>query len=178
MTDPAETLIIVTSDHGHAMTFAGYPKRGNPIMGLVHGPSESLPNGRLALDDDGLPYTTLGYVNGPGYRVTGPPDFTLIDPAGSEYRQEALRPLSSSSHSGEDVPVYASGPGSQVVAGVMEQNVIFHLMVQASPLLTSMAEAMKSDQGRPDWAAFDPQAVPWVIPNWPETFAPVQSQQR
>jgi alkaline phosphatase len=33
MTDPEETLIIVTADHGHTMTMAGYPQRGTDIRG-------------------------------------------------------------------------------------------------------------------------------------------------
>ena len=53
--DPEETLIIVTADHGHVFTIAGYPERNNPILGLT---------GEAA--DDGKPYTTLGYMNGPG----------------------------------------------------------------------------------------------------------------
>ena len=33
MTNSEETLIIVTADHGHTMTMAGYPQRGTDIRG-------------------------------------------------------------------------------------------------------------------------------------------------
>lgn len=54
VTDERDTLIVVTSDHAHVMTMAGYPERGNDILGLS-GLSGA----------DGLPYATLGYANGP-----------------------------------------------------------------------------------------------------------------
>jgi len=54
MTSEDDTLIVVTSDHSHTMTMAGYPVRGNDILSL---------SGSLGIDE--LPYTTLSYANGP-----------------------------------------------------------------------------------------------------------------
>lgn len=67
-TDATETLIVVTADHSHTLSFVGYPRRGNPILGKVVA-LDWLRSGeaQLALDALGLPYTTLSYANGPGY---------------------------------------------------------------------------------------------------------------
>jgi alkaline phosphatase len=154
VTDPNETLVIVTADHGHVFTIAGYPTRGNDILGKVvgnddHGRPLERPNG----DAQGLPYTTLGYQNGPGYAVVSPlgpgrpeprdgepaprptavtrPNLTDVDTADPSYRQEAAVPLGSETHSGEDVPVYATGPGSARVRGVREQNFVYDVIVRA-----------------------------------------------
>ncbi|ALN93291.1 MULTISPECIES: alkaline phosphatase [Lysobacter] len=125
-TSERDTLIIVTADHSHTFTVAGYPDRGNDILGKV------VTNGRLALDKNGKPYTTLGYVNGPGYR--GPnarPDLTAIDTTHQDYLQEATVPLSDETHAAEDVAIYARGPGAHSFQGVVEQNTIFHVMAQS-----------------------------------------------
>ncbi len=119
-----DTLIIVTADHGHTLAMAGYPGRGNPILGMAGD------------DEHDHPYTTLSYANGPGYRApesleSPRPDLTDVDTAADDYLQEATVPLAMETHGGADVPVYATGPGSQWVSGVMEQNVIYHVMRRA-----------------------------------------------
>ena len=144
MVDLSETLIIVTADHSHVLTIAGYPGRGNPILGTVAGPASE-----PELAEDGNPYTTLGYINGPGFRfapvddgadaIAGSgagrtADLNDVDTTHEGFRSETLVPLGSETHAGEDVPVYAVGAGSDLVRGVMEQNVIFHIMMEASRL--------------------------------------------
>ena len=156
-TSADDTMILVTADHAHTLTFAGYPVRGNPILGKVRGSSGEDGGGDLALDATGLPYTTLGYANGPGYtgasgsQPAGPktflhqgagfepsagrPDLADVDTAAPDYMQESVLPLASETHGGEDVGVWARGPGADAVRGSIEQNAIFHLLVQATPKL-------------------------------------------
>jgi len=150
-TDPRETLIIVTADHSHVFTMAGYPKRGNPILGKVVEPGHEAPD--YARDLAGHPYTTLGYANGPGYTgasdkqaagskrfehmpakveaAGGRPNLEDVDTTAPDYLQESTVPAPSETHGGEDVAIYAIGPGAQLVRGVMEQNAIFHVMREA-----------------------------------------------
>jgi alkaline phosphatase len=131
--DLEKTLVIVTADHSHVFTIGGYPTRGNDILGKVvsndeHGERAD----EYSLDDDGLPYTTLSYANGPGYR--GPnarPDLTDIDTTEVDFLQEALVPLSSETHAGEDVAVFAVGPSSHLVRGVQEQTISYYVMTHA-----------------------------------------------
>jgi len=138
LVDLNETLIIVTADHSHVMTLAGYPKRGNPILGKVIHSGESAP----VLAKDGLPYTTIGYMNGRGFHdlegggdevykeeiFLGRKDLTDIDSESPGFHQESLVPLDMETHGGEDVAIYAVGPMAHLFRGVKEQNYIFHVM--------------------------------------------------
>ncbi|KAF1714456.1 alkaline phosphatase [Pseudoxanthomonas yeongjuensis] len=157
-TSADDTLIIVTADHSHVLNFVGYPVRGNPILGKVRGMGgeDDVP-GDLARDGAGQVFTTLTYANGPGntgasnQQPAGPksyphapssyepregrPDLSNVDTADPDYLQESLVPLKSESHGGEDVGIWASGPGSAAVRGTVEENTIYHFIVQATPKL-------------------------------------------
>lgn len=141
MTDQKDTLILVTADHSHVFTMAGYPKRGNPILGKVVAPNSDQPT----LAADGQPYTTLAYANGPGFdsgnhtdskRRTGiqagRQNLSAVDTQAPGFHQEALVPLYSETHGGEDVALFGRGPGAALVSGNHEQNMIFHIMNYAA----------------------------------------------
>jgi alkaline phosphatase len=127
-----DTLILVTADHSHVFTMAGYPTRGNPILGLVvENDRTGLPAAAPARALDDKPYTTLGYMNGPG-AASGPrADLSAIDTTAPDFKQQALVPLGSETHGGEDVAIYARGPRAYLVQGTMEQNAIYWVMAKA-----------------------------------------------
>ncbi|HCR65733.1 alkaline phosphatase [Oceanicaulis alexandrii] len=135
MVDLDETLILVTADHGHVFTIAGYPRRGNPILGLVRPPAPNLSDAETPPlpAGDGRPYTTLGYHNGGPLRPRGDDaepltDEIVMDP---DYRQQAAVPMGSETHSGEDVIAYAVGPWAHLVDGSMEQHTLHHVITHA-----------------------------------------------
>ncbi|RUS80059.1 hypothetical protein EGW08_012176, partial [Elysia chlorotica] len=125
LTSPSDTLIVVTADHSHAFAVAGYPSRGNDILGL------SMVDDKLTLAGDNLPYTTLVYGNGPGFTATRE-NITLVDTTDPMYKSQSAVPLSYETHGGEDVAIYAKGPQSFLYSGVHEQNYIPMVMAYAS----------------------------------------------
>lgn len=141
LTDDADTLIIVTADHEHALAFNGYCGRGSDILGLCMGIDGAgvAHTGEPITANDGQPYTVAGYLNGAGSVlredvnwVGARPALTQEEATDIDYPQQALIPLSSETHSGEDVAVYAKGPFAHLFDGTIEQNVIFHVMHHAA----------------------------------------------
>jgi len=154
-TKPTDTLIVVTADHSHTMTMSGYPQRGNPILGLVVGSmGEDKPGKEPVKDLSGRPYTTLSYANGPGYPgasdtqpegpkhfphrpksftgvTRGRPDLAQVDTRAADYLEESTVALGSETHGGEDVAIYARGPGAALFHGTQEQSFVYHAMVAA-----------------------------------------------
>ncbi|TDG41248.1 hypothetical protein AWZ03_012332 [Drosophila navojoa] len=122
LTNPNETLIIVTADHSHTLSMAGYANRGTAILGLD--PSQR--------DLDGIPYSTLNYaigkwqsLNKAGKRENPAPHLSKTSFTPSYIHARGV-------HSGEDVAVFALGPQSHLFSGVMEQNLLPHLMAYAA----------------------------------------------
>lgn len=109
--DLSETLVIVTSDHSHVMTFGGTEtKRGNPIFN----------DDSRKSDVDNLPYTTLLYGNGPGFGND------RHDSYGKDTVQSSAVPRNWATHGGEDVPVFSTGPLSGILGGSYDQSYIAH----------------------------------------------------
>ncbi|XP_052774836.1 alkaline phosphatase-like [Mya arenaria] len=129
MTNESDTLIVVTADHAHTMSIAGYPQRGNDILGKsAHGST-------LTAAGDHRPYTTLLYADGPGWAVTTGnhrPDITNVDTTDKHYLQQAAVPMASETHGGDDVGIFARGPMAHLYTGVLEENEIAHVMAYAS----------------------------------------------
>ncbi|KAK7863910.1 hypothetical protein R5R35_014478 [Gryllus longicercus] len=123
LTDEQDTLIVVTADHAHTMSINGYPDRGNDIFGIA------------GLADDGFPYSTLSYANGPGYRPEEDGhrhDLGEDNMADKDFEYPALAPRGSETHGGDDVAVLSRGPWAHLLTGVFEQNYIAHVMAYAA----------------------------------------------
>ncbi|XP_073426260.1 alkaline phosphatase, tissue-nonspecific isozyme-like isoform X4 [Dendrobates tinctorius] len=124
LTTEEDTLTLVTADHSHVFTLGGYPPRGNPILGLALGPS----------DVDGMPYTSILYGNGPGFRMDRGKrqNITGLDTENAEYLAQAAVPLKVETHGGEDVAIFAKGPMAHLLHGVVEQSYIPYAMGYAA----------------------------------------------
>nr|XP_048284901.1 intestinal-type alkaline phosphatase 1-like [Myodes glareolus] len=125
LTSEQDTMILVTADHSHVFSFGGYTFRGTSIFGLA--PQDA---------EDGKPYTSILYGNGPGYKLSSGerPNVTIEESSDPSYLQQTAVPLSSETHGGEDVAIFARGPQAHLVHGVQEQNYIAHVMAFAGCL--------------------------------------------
>lgn len=100
LTSEQDTMILVTADHSHL--FFWWLCASRELYLWTGGPFNAL---------DGRSFTSILYGNGPGYKLQ------KGDP---KYRQQTAVPLSSVTHSGEDVAIFARGPQAHLVHGVQE----------------------------------------------------------
>ncbi|EGW19983.1 alkaline phosphatase [Methylobacter tundripaludum] len=179
-TNPEDTLIIVTADHSHVFTIGGYPQRGNPILGLTQGVGATTPDlDMLGLPYTTLNYANgTGYTGKSNFQAEGPKSFNAATGAwssGSEghnpssflpangrptlndslvqdpnYLQEAIIPLSAETHAAEDVAIFAGGPKAHLFHGVVEQNVIYHVMAEALGLAEHQEDKHEKHEDKPE----------------------------
>ena len=148
------TLIVVTTDHDHAIAFNGYTKIGNPILGKA----VDYQTGNLAKAADGKPYTTLVFGNGgrPGTsaasqvndedrgkpwiapaRGTDREDLSGVDTTQDNFLQEInvnLGAPGSETHGGGDVMLFAGGAGARIFKGTMDNTKVFGKVREAAGL--------------------------------------------
>ena len=124
LTEAADTLLLVTADHSHALTINGYPRRHVDITGY-----DGFPGSQQRADDLQQSYfPTLMYSTGPGrrnvyYDVSR--DKSLLT---KDYLAPATIFRESASHQGEDVALYAIGPQSHLFRGLLDQHHIPHIL--------------------------------------------------
>ena len=129
MINTSETLVIVTADHSHGMSFTGYNDRGSPVTGVAD-----------YLSSNGEPMLSLNYANGPGFygylevnQTGGVQRQNLTEKefnASTQYPATAFK--SSATHGGEDVTIYAVGPMAHLFHQTHDQTHIFNVMAYSA----------------------------------------------
>ena len=129
--DLSNTLVVVTADHDHTIAFNGYSHLGNDILGKTTDVKTKKP----VLAADGKPFTTLVFGNGGTPRNGVRDDITSVDTSSNkDYLQEVgvqLGTPGSETHGGGDVMLFATGAGSNVFKGSLDNTKVFGMMRQA-----------------------------------------------
>ena len=107
------------------MTFNGYAKRGNPILGI-----STDVNGNEILDKNGVNSTTLVFGNGPNRPATRAA-LNSATVLADNYQQETGVRLNSETHGGGDVQLFATGAGSKIFKGTIDNTKVFTLLKTA-----------------------------------------------
>ena len=149
--DISNTLIVVTADHDHVMTFNGYAARtgrstaDNPgILGLSYdynvakeqnAYSKVLADGQMHnpyRDVNGATGTTLVFGNGTGPRLDIRESISNEQAFADDYKQEVGVQLEKSeTHGGGDVMLFAEGQNSNLFKGTRENTWVFEQLKKA-----------------------------------------------
>ncbi|KAK7086431.1 hypothetical protein SK128_007003 [Halocaridina rubra] len=124
LTNPEDTIILVTADHGHTLNINSGTQRQTDIFSIAG-----------SSDVDGMKYTTLTYGNGPGFKISGTGDRyepTEEDMSDIDFSFASAVPFTSSKHDGTDVGIWVNGPFAHLLTGVVEENYIPHALAYAA----------------------------------------------
>ncbi|CAH1963272.1 unnamed protein product [Acanthoscelides obtectus] len=128
VTDPKETLIIVTSDHSHSMVFSGYPDRGTNVLSYTESAMDKEPFTSLLYGTGGPNNYQFTVENNTAKRI----DPSKNDTTDFEYSQQAVVLTDEVTHSGTDVLVYANGPMAHLFTSVHEQSYVAYVISYAA----------------------------------------------
>jgi alkaline phosphatase len=137
--DLKNTLIVVTADHDHTLVLNGYAKRtgktaaGNPgVLGLL----KNYVDGSIAKDQDGAPFSIIGFGNGENRTQGSRASMASLDDStvgAATYHQEAVVRMAAGSetHGGTDVFLGAIGKGAESFLGTIDNTQVFNLIRNA-----------------------------------------------
>ncbi|XP_030378103.1 alkaline phosphatase, tissue-nonspecific isozyme [Scaptodrosophila lebanonensis] len=157
LTDEQDTLIVATSDHSHTLSLAGYAKRGTSILGQDDSNR----------DTNGVPYSILNYAVGKWQSLN---KAGKRENPGPHLRETSFTPSyirgKTGVHAGEDVAVFAQGPQAHLFSGIMEQNLLPHLMSYAACLGdgTTVCQKQRREQLSLNATAENPNKTSKLVP--------------
>jgi len=127
--DLKETLVIVTADHSHSMSFIGYDARNTSIFDNGLWTVKDPFNGGCG------EFTKIQYATGPGASLDS--KYNVPDEVTNESRNlfpANIQKSSGANHGAEDVPIYAQGPMAHLFHGTHEQSYIHTVATYAGCL--------------------------------------------
>ncbi|WP_035373355.1 alkaline phosphatase [Pseudoduganella violaceinigra] len=143
-TDPElkNTLIVVTADHDHTLVLNGYAKRTGKttasnagVLGVV----KDYVTGAVTKDNDGAPYSIIGFGNGENRTQSSRAAMASLDDSvtgANTYHQEAVVRVSAGNetHGGTDVFLGAIGKGADTFNGTIDNTRVNALVKAAAGL--------------------------------------------
>ncbi|KAK5967315.1 Alkaline phosphatase [Trichostrongylus colubriformis] len=123
MTNPSETLIIVTADHGHALTLPGYL----PVEKSLFESSKVARSDENAIEEVDSWVPSMFFATGPGYKK-GFEAHTSTNTEQPFYRQPSAVPTKYGHHGGEDVGIWADGPFSELFSSSLENTEVAYIV--------------------------------------------------
>ncbi|WP_161039308.1 alkaline phosphatase [Duganella qianjiadongensis] len=144
VTDPdlKNTLIVVTADHDHTLVLNGYAKRTGKttasnagVLGVV----KDYVTGLVTKDNDGAPYSIIGFGNGENRTQSSRSAMASLDDSVTSanlYHQEAVVRVSAGNetHGGTDVFLGAIGKGADTFNGTIDNTKVNTLVKAAAGL--------------------------------------------
>ncbi|CAJ0603380.1 unnamed protein product [Cylicocyclus nassatus] len=137
MTNRSETLIIVTADHGHAVTLPGYLPANKTILSSQVVTSEDFDKKSTEGKEKTKAKTTfyevpgIFFATGPGFRGGFEVESMNLDEekrAHPLYRLPTAIPMQYGVHGGEDVGIWADGPFAQLFTSTLENTEVAYII--------------------------------------------------